>query len=363
MKKTPRLKKPFILSVLIILLCAGGIKAREQPLPKRTLIVGTKEAPPFSMKSQDGKWTGITIDLWRQIAYELNLDFEFRELDLTQLLDGVTKGSLDAVVAALTVTSEREKAFDFTHPVYTSGLGIAVASKEGNPWLAVLKRFLSPAFLKIITALFLLLLIVGMLIWLLERKKNPQQFGGGLKEGAASGFWWSAVTMTTVGYGDKAPVTIGGRLLAIIWMFTAIIVISSFTAAITSSLTVTQLESPIKGPEDLPKVRVGTILNTTSENYLKDNKISYRTYKTPMEGLQSIGEGRLDALVYDAPILRYLINQNFKGTFEVLPNRLLRQDYGIALPQGSPLREIINRVLLQKIQEPFWQERLNQYLG
>ena len=42
------------------------------------------------MKNDEGAWTGISIDLWREIATELNLSFEFRETDLRGLLDGVT---------------------------------------------------------------------------------------------------------------------------------------------------------------------------------------------------------------------------------------------------------------------------------
>ena len=79
--------------------------------------------------------------------------------------------------------------------------------------------------------------------------------------------------------------------------------------------------------------------------------------------MNAIAEGQLYALVYDAPIIRYLINRDLKGKLEVLPNRFLRQDYGIAFTAGSPLRESINRILLEKIQEPAWQEKLYQYLG
>ena len=64
--------------------------------------------------------------------------------------------------------------------------------------------------------------------------------------------------MTTVGYGDKAPVTVMGRLIGLIWMFAAIIIISSFTAAIAASLTVSELGSDVENPNDLPNVRVGS---------------------------------------------------------------------------------------------------------
>lgn len=339
------------------------VAGQQNSAVQQPLIVGTKESPPFSMKTSDGQWTGLSIELWRQVAAELNFEFEIRELTLKQLLEGVTDGSLDAAVAALTITPEREKTFDFTHAFYTTGLGIAVADKAHNPWFTVVRRFISVSFLKVIATLTIVLLGVGMLAWWFEHKKNPQQFNGSAARGIGSGFWWSAVTMTTVGYGDKAPVTLAGRILGLIWMFVAIIIISSFTAAITSSLTVTQLETVIKGPEDLPKVTVGTMTNTTSESYLKQIQISSRSFGSPQEGLAALKEGKIQALVYDAPILRYYIHQNYIGSLEVLPYRLQRQEYGIALQANSPLREQINVVLLQLIREKAWQDKLSQYLG
>jgi polar amino acid transport system substrate-binding protein len=315
------------------------------------------------MKGSDGTWTGISIELWRQLAAELNLNYQFREVDLKGLLDGVADGSLDVAVAALTVTPEREKRLDFTHPFYTTGIGIVTPSKAGNPWLVVVKRFFSSAFLRVLGVLLLLLLSVGVLVWWFEKRRNPNQFGGGAAKGIASAFWFSAVTMTTVGYGDKAPVSLGGRVVTLIWMFAAIIVISSITAAITSALTLSQLESPVRGLGDLAKVRVGTVADSTSESYLQKQRISSRPFRTVAEGLQIMSDGGIEALVYDAPVLRYLVNQKYKGRMTVLPNTFLRQDYGIALTAGNPLRETINLVLLEKISDPSWQETLDQYLG
>ena len=110
-----------------------------------------------------------------------------------------------------------------------------------------MERFLSFAFLKVLLALAMVLFIAGLLVWFFEHKHNVGEFGAELPKGLGAGFWWSTVTMTTVGYGDKAPKTLGGRLVAIVWMFTGVIIISSFTAAIASSLTVTQLELKVRG--------------------------------------------------------------------------------------------------------------------
>jgi ABC-type amino acid transport substrate-binding protein len=338
-----------LILVIILVMIIGGIHTEAQGQTKsgQTLIVGTKAVPPFAMRNSEGAW----------------IPFEFRELELQDLFDGVADGSLDIAVAALSITAGREEICDFSHPYYVTGLGIAIASKHKSPWLVVLKNLFSSHYLKVVIGLCTLLLALGTLIWWFEHKRNPDQFGGGTAAGIGSGFWWSAVTMTTVGYGDKAPVTFWGRVVAFIWMLIAIIIVSVFTATITSTLTVAHLDVPVKGPQDLPKVRVGAIANTTGETYLQDNRISYTSYKTALEGLRAIEAGSIDALVYDAPILRYLIHHEFKGGLEVLPHTFHREDYGIALSKSSSLREPINRVLLEKIQGREWKDILHQYLG
>jgi ABC-type amino acid transport substrate-binding protein len=82
-----------------------------------------------------------------------------------------------------------------------------------------------------------------------------------------------------------------------------------------------------------------------------------------VEGLGAIEAGLIEALVYDAPILRYLIHHEFQGGLEVLPHTFYREDYGIALPKSSSLREPINRVLLAKIQGSEWQDNLHRFMG
>jgi ABC-type amino acid transport substrate-binding protein len=362
-EKMDFIKRLTLVIIWVLLLNGISTEAQGQTLSSRTLIVGTKEVPPFAMKNNEGTWTGFSIDLWRQIATELNLPFEFRELDLQGLLDGVADGSLDIAVAAMSITAEREQICDFSHPYYVTGLGIAIAPKHKTPWLVVLKKLFTSHYLKVVSGLCVLLLALGTLIWWFEHKRNPEQFGGGTAAGIGSGFWWSAVTMTTVGYGDKVPITLRGRVVAFIWMLIAIIIVSAFTATITTTLTVAHLDVPVKGPQDLSKVHVGAISDTTGETYLRDNGISFTSYQTVSEGLRAIKEGSIEALVYDAPILRYLIHQEFQGDLEVLPHTFYREDYGIALSKSSSLREPINRVLLEKIHGREWQDILQQYLG
>ncbi len=356
-----------IACVVLLGLVAAPARAqsasRTPSSPDRTLVVGTKEAPPFSFKRPDGSWTGISVELWRAIAAELGYRYELKETDLPGLIDGVHSGRFDAAVAALTVTPERESELDFTHPFHVSGLAIAVAGHQGAAWTSVAGKFLSLSFLKVVLALGGLLLIVAILVWLFERRQNPEQFGGPAAHGIGASFWWSAVTMTTVGYGDKAPRTLGGRLVALVWMFAALIVVSSFTAAIAASLTLGALQGDVRGPDDLPRARIGSVPASTSAQYLDWRQLPFRAYGTPEAALAGLSSGEVDAVVYDAPILRYLVRQRFGGALQVLPGAFERQYYGIALPTGSPLREPINQVLLRRIAMPEWQSLLQRYLG
>ncbi|MCT4639226.1 MAG: transporter substrate-binding domain-containing protein [Bacteroidales bacterium] len=325
-------------------------------------IVGTIEAPPFSFKDTDGKWKGISIELWEKIADDMNICYRYQEHTVKGLLDSIKDGTLDAIVSSLTLTTEREAQFDFTHPFYNTGLGIAVHKQKGSVWQSVLRELTSAEFLEIVGVLLGTMFIIGVVVWLFERRKN-KEFGGSAKSGIGSGLWWSIVTMTAVGYGDKVPKTIGGRMFAALWMFMGIVLVSSFIATITSILTVSQLEYSINGPEDLRVSTVGTIRYTTSEEYLRDNRIVYIDYTNIDEALQALDKGEVNAFVYDAPLLHYYINRDYKGRIEVLPHKFLRQDYGIALPEGSPVREPLNRLLLKHIHSEEWQNMIYKYLG
>jgi ABC-type amino acid transport substrate-binding protein len=168
--------------------------------------------------------------------------------------------------------------------------------------------------------------------------------------------------MTTVGYGDKAPVSAGGRVVALLWMFISVIVISSFTAAIASSLTVAQLDTGIRGPDDLAQALTATVTGSTSSAYLADRHLRHEDLATAQEGLSVVAAGDADAMVYDEPILRYLVRTSGER-LTVLPETFERQDYAIGLPEGSELREPVNRVLLEVIDRPAWQDTLERYLG
>jgi ABC-type amino acid transport substrate-binding protein len=344
--------------VLVLCLLAGTARAED-----RHLVVGTKETPPFAMKTADGGWTGLSIELWKHVAEDLHATYEIKEYDLKGLLGAVQSKQVDIAVASLTITAEREAAMDFSHPMFSSGLSIAIRPGGSGGALSALRGLLTWDLVKLLGGLFVLLTLIGAAVWFFERRKNDAQFARDPVKGIAAGVWWSAVTMTTVGYGDKSPITVGGRILGLAWMFAAIIIISFFTASITSTLTVDRLESAIKGPDDLPRFRVVTLANSTSAGYLDRHHVAYKPVPTILDGMRAVAGNEADAMVYDAPVLQYLAKHELGGAVVVLDNVFERQDYGFAMPDGSALREELNRALLKELGGDAWHDLVERYLG
>jgi ABC-type amino acid transport substrate-binding protein len=357
------LKQKIVITFLFGMLSAPAFAQ----LDAEPLRVGIKDTPPFVMfDCPESDYCGISTDLWLRIAEQLEFNYTFvpyGQDQLTDMLDAIATGNIDVAVGALTITASREALFDFSHSFYTTGLGIAVPRRGGWVWLSVVRRLFSIEFAIAIASLCALLLLVSLLIWLFERRHNSEHFSNDAR-GIGSGFWWSAVTMTTVGYGDKAPKTLGGRIVAFIWMFASLIMISGFTAAIATALTVDRLETNIRTVNDLDGLRVGVVGGSSASETLRRERLGFRRNYDDIGGaLLALEAGQLDAVVHDQPLLQYLISQGVVEQVDVLPETFERQDYGLGLLENSALREDINRELLAITGSEAWQRIRRDYLG
>jgi len=340
--------------LLMACLCVWVASASAAPL-----TVAVKASPPFSFQNGD-RWDGVSVELWEQIAEQAGYEYRFRPYKtVADMIEAVELGQADV---AISVTGDRERRLDFTQPMYRGGLGIATRT-EASGWMTTLRGLFSWKFLSAVLALGLVLLLVGFLVWLFERKKNPEQFGGSAGQGIGSGFWWSAVTMTTVGYGDKAPVSTAGRAIGLVWMFASIITISGFTAAIASSVTVNQLQTRVAGAGDLPRVETAVVDATSGEQWLVGEGLSYRSYPNLEKAMRAVVLGEVDALVADAPVMRYMLRERDTSQVLVLPKLVREESYGFAVANGSQLREPIDQAMLDILPSQEWRLVLNRYLG
>lgn len=344
------------LTVLFFLIAPTNAMAQDAEL-----TIATKHAPPFAMLDANDEWHGLSISLWKVLAEELNVNYKFVEAPLAQMIEGVANGQYDASIAAITINHDRERQVDFSHPYFTTGYGVVIPLSESN-WWSMLVRLFSLDFLKSVALLFLLLAFVGMCFWLAEKHKNQKEFRPGIK-GIGDGFWFSAVTMTTTGYGDMAPRTWRGRVVGLVWMFTALIITSTFTGMIASSLTTDRLERRIDRPSDLEGVSTGSIAGSSSDEWLRIHGLKFISYQSVDEGLDAIVKGELQSFVYDRPLLHFLVQKSHAHSVELVPKTFGRQDYGIALPQGSDMRERLNRALLTYMGSDEWLSLQRRWLG
>jgi polar amino acid transport system substrate-binding protein len=374
-----RCRQPMKSALLLFLsyhLFLSGIQAEPaspggNPTPTwHKLTVGVYRAAPFNIRQADGSWTGISVDLWREIASDLKVDFEFKEIPVADRFNALMNGWVDVCIGPITVTAEREEQIDFTHRFFTSGLRVAMRAKDAAPnsnlVIPLLKELLSGHVLKIVVSILGILVAASVLIWLCERRKNAAHFGGHGKRfpGIGSAVWWSAVTMTGVGYGDLYPRTLTGRIVAVGWMFVSLVMISIFTATMASLLTAEKLggPKPIQTPQDLYGLSIGTAPDTTAAQYATMNHLKFKTMPAE-ELLPALKSGKIDAVINDAPILYYRIHTEYQNILVVLPIHLDEELYAFGVKEGSPLREYINRSLLARLAEPEWHEILRRYLG
>ena len=122
--------------------------------------------------------------------------------------------------------------------------------------------------------------------------------------------------MTQASTGIRGPKTLPGRIVAMIWMVVSIVTVAVFTAGVTSALTTRSLQGLVKGVDDLPSVRVGAVRASATTDYLTAARIRFGTYVTPEAGLRAIEQGKIDAFVYDKPILSYIALQQFPSSVE-----------------------------------------------
>ncbi len=357
------------LAIWIILLfpfhCLTAQDTGTTPLASRpdTLVVGYSPSPPF-LEVQDGKFYGASWWLWEQLVEEHDLTYQTVEYTLEELLVALREGKVDLSISPLTITSNRLEDIDFSSPYYIAHSGILTHNvSSAQKAIDFLKSFFSLNFFRALAALAIVILIFGFLEWLFERKVNEEEFGGGIR-GLWSGFWWSAVTMTTVGYGDKSPRTLGGRIVALVWMFTAIIIISGFTASIASALTVNQIGASGKNMEDFKEEQLGTIQRAATEEWLKTNFFSNRTtYADIPTMLAALDRGEIKAVAYSQPELQATLRRDTNKQYRLLEIKYNPQFYAMGMRRGLPeeLRKTLSVSILEQTERMDWKILLSEY--
>ncbi|QSR88203.1 transporter substrate-binding domain-containing protein [Methylacidiphilum caldifontis] len=316
------------------------------------LKVATRNDPPFSFRGGDGEWEGIAVDLWRKITTDLAIPFEFVEQPPDQeiMIRSLLNRKVDVIVTGIGVENNLLQKIAFSYPFLSSGLGVAYRSTPVSSLQAIYRFMLSSEFFAVICGITFLTFIAGFFVWIFERKKNPH-FGGSFIHGIGNSFWWAAVTMTTIGYGDKVPRTVGGRTVAMVWMFVGVVLLSFFTAWITAGVALEKVSLDIVKLKDLSQIRVATVKDSLGNYYLRKRHIRAILFNDLRDALEAVKEKKADAVLSEVEEMRYLIQKSFGGELEVSEKTFARIDYAFAFRHGDELTQKVNEWIITHLNE------------
>ena len=227
------------------------------------------------------------------------------------------------VVALGDVTKDINAAYqccvDF--PFSTCNTGISIAYK---PFVKK-KWYLRKAVLNILLQLVTFILVFAHAVWFFERHENDGEFPFRYLAGIDDAIWFSAVTVTTVGYGDKAPQSAGGRWVTFGCMFGGILISSIFTAVITTEMETSRAAGDIRSMADF----AGKSMCTTAGYWKSDRLLKSNVKKgvfareetgTSLEAcMDLLYSGKVEAVYYDMPQMqRHMLVSGQTGAFNVM---------------------------------------------
>ena len=301
------------------------------------------------------------------VAARLGMETEIRAVDtVAKQIDDITRGVAQVGLGGVAITESRERVVDFSLPVLDSGLTILTTTDDSRGLddriLAFFRAVASSDLPWLLVVFGIAVLVAAHLIWWLERHHNPD-FAVPYRRGIWDSFYWSVVTMSTVGYGDKVARGTRGRLLALVWIALGTLVFASFTAAIASSLAVSELRAEISSPSDLAGRRVATVSHSAGEAYLPSIGVGPVLVDRIDEAYPLLGDD-VEAIVFDAPVLQYHAARRGAGEVVTVGSDFQRVQYGLMLSEDDPeLRERIDIALLELIESGVYQRLHDAWFG
>ena len=329
-----------ILGLWLLLVCWGW----SQP-PLR--VVATGHSPFLVQVNQKGA-DGICPAYWQACATLLKRSSQYQDSgDAEAALTRVRTGQADVAIGPIPITRANIGQVDFSLPYQV--VNVAALSRMRDATLYDrLHPLLSSAFFFGGVAVLVVLLLVGLLIWLLERGRNPEQFPREPRAGLEEGVWFALTTAFTVGYGDRFPVTRAGRTLTGLWMLFAGIAFSTATALLATALTLSHIPSvPAHNVHDLMGKRLALIRGDLAQEGLGHLEASVYLADDIDQAIHWLRQGRVQVVVSSAVALNYhLRTQKLEQEFKLqeLPGRAQLLSFAVA--KNSPLLEPINRALL-----------------
>ena len=308
--------------------------------------------------------TGVIIDIWRDLEKRLGTETDFVRVDtFKRLLETLTGGETDVALGPIAITEERERLFDLTHPIVHSGLRVAVRQQETAGFLSAFRSLFSWQLLQLLGTVLLLALASGHLLWWFEHRSNPESFPPQYPRGMWEAIWWIASTVVAGGCDNKHVASGLGRTIAFAWMVGGIMLLAAFTSVLTATLTAEQVTGRVHGPKDLVGRTVGCSEAAVTVKEVRQRGGIVREFPKLNDALDALGRGEVEAVVGENQQMMVLLNQPDRAGFKLVGPIFESFDYGLGLPNGSPLRERLNTAILRMREDGTMDRIREQWLG
>ncbi|KAH9328287.1 hypothetical protein KI387_000395, partial [Taxus chinensis] len=257
-----------------------------------------------------------------------------------ELVQQVAAKKFDAVVGDILIVTNRSKIVDFTQPYIEAGLAVVTPLRQVNPsgtW-----AFLQPFTLGMWCTTGAFFVVIGAVVWILEHKSNPE-FRGRPKKQALTILWFSFSTMFFTH--RENVVSNLGRAVLLMWLFVVLIINSSYTASLTSILTVQQLSPTISGIDTLIRsnepigYQEGTYVGKYLSEELNINASRLRALNSTESYARALllgpSKGGVAAIVDSLPILQLFLST--QCGFTTVGPEFTKSGWGFAFQKDSQL--------------------------
>jgi len=229
-------------------------------------------------------------------------------------------------------------------------------SAKGTSFIAsLIEVFAEPFFYNYLSFLFFMVTIFACLMWLAEHEENSAEFPKRFIDGIDDGIWWAVVTVTTVGYGDKAPKTAMGRIIACVWMLLGLALGSILVGHMSERFT-SNIASAGDGDFSLSYKRVCGYPVTFRQPWLEGFIFTAVEAADVAACAQLYREGAVDAILMDQPIMSYFRRTDslfVSDPMFISSTEFPKPRVGIIFPEqastSTDFRTLINAALLEMV--------------
>ncbi|OIT29643.1 PREDICTED: glutamate receptor 2.8-like [Nicotiana attenuata] len=329
--------------------------------------------PKTKAVTATGFCADVFIEVIQSLPYAVPYEFiPFRipdshtNPDYDHLVYKISSKEYDAVVGDVTISENRSKYVDFTLPFTESGISAVVPVKDDerkNAWI-----FLKPLQRELWITTGAFFVFIGFVVWVLEHRVN-EEFRGPKRKQVGMVFWFSFSTLV---FAHKERVTSNlTRFVVIVWVFVVLVLTSSYTASLTSMLTVQQLQPTITDLNDL--IKNGEYVGYQEGSFVKDilkrirfDSTKLRSYSTLEEYNAALSRGSknggVGAIVDELPYLRLFLNK-YCGKYIMIGPTYKTAGFGFAFPKGSPLVPDVSRGVLKVMEGEFMNNIIQKWFG